>query len=387
VLPGLLLAAVLTVAACGGQQFPRAGSPPPSAPGAPGVKAADTPQARLLAAVRRSTALKTARVALTMSVSGIGKAPATALDWSGVIDMAGPRMVLSLHKQGNPPLSLEMRVIGRTAYVRANGRWTSLSLSTAGSATAVPDPTSYLAYLQGVSDDVHVDGREKLRGDDTTRYSGTIDLDRAIAQSKPTAAQRAVISRAVELFGDLQIPMQVWVDDHGRLRKLRITMDLTDALRRLGLPSASTLHPKIDLTMELYDFGVPVVVSVPAGASATSSGDAGAAQDRAVQSDLRNALTAEKVFYTDHQAYASAPADLRPIESSLDWGGALSAVTGDAVHPGDRRVLCLAERSKSGTLYAIADVADGPLTGTYYGTQGCTTVVNAATVSRLTPIS
>ena len=49
--------------------------------------------------------------------------------------------------------------------------------------------------------------------------------------------------------------------------------------------------------------------------------------------------------------------------------------------------MCLAEQSKSGTLFAIGDVSQGLAVGTYYGTQGCPTVVSGATVSKLSPTS
>ena len=375
----MILSAVLAVASCGGQPFPQTQA---KSPGASTSKAAGTPQAQLLAAVKRSTELKTARIGLDMSVSGIGTDRGIAIDGSGVIDMSNQRMSMTMH-EGNPPISIEMRVIGRTAYTKVNGQWTSVSLGTAGAATAEPDPASYLAFLQGVSDDVHIDGHETLRGDETTRYAGTIDLDRAIARQKLSAEQHAVISRAVELFGDLQIPTKVWVDLKGRLRKLSISMDLTDAMRRVGVGAG--LHPKLAMTMELYDFGVAVDVPVPSGVSAApqaSTADT-TAQDHAAQSDLRNALTAEKVNYADHEAYTADGSTLKTIEPSLDWGGKLKVFVGDAAKPGDQGAVCLAEQSKSGTLYAIGDVSQGLATGTYYGTQGCPTVVSGATVSKL----
>ena len=347
VLPGVILAATLAVASCGGQPFPQTLAKSPGAPGGTAMAAA-TPQAQLLAAVKRATELKTARIGLNMSVSGVGADQGIAIDGSGVMDMSNQRMSMTMH-EGNPPISIETRVIGRTAYTKVNGRWTSVSLGTAGAATANPDPTGYLAYLQGVSDDVHVDGHEVLRGDETTRYAGTIDLDRAIAQQKLSAEQHAAISSAVELFGDLQIPTKVWVDLKGRLRKLSISMDLSDAMRRVGVGAG--LHPKLDLTMELYDFGVAVNVPVPSGASAASGGSGGStaetnAQDHVATSDLRNALTAEKTFYTDQMTYTADVSTLRQIEPSLDWGGRLKVFVGDAATPATRAP-CASPSSRS----------------------------------------
>src|SRR5262249_45805585 len=49
-------------------------------------------------------------------------------------------------------------------------------------------------------------------------------------------------------------------------------------------------------------------------------------QDRTAQSDLRKGLTAEKTVYTDAQTYSTdtTTAGLKGIESSLNWGGAIS---------------------------------------------------------------
>lgn len=95
------------------------------------------------------------------------------------------------------------------------------------------------------------------------------------------------------------------------------------------------------------------------------------ANDIAVESDLRNALTAEKTTYTDTQMYDASPTVMRQIEPGLDWGGRLRITVSDAETSGDRNVICLAERSATGKVLAIADVAVGPWAGTYYFTNGC----------------
>jgi hypothetical protein len=107
------------------------------------------------------------------------------------------------------------------------------------------------------------------------------------------------------------------------------------------------------------------------------------AQGNAVQSDLRNALTAEKTLYTDSQSYSAEFPALRMIEPSLDWGNRLQVAVADASEPGDRNVVCMAESSPSGQTYAIADIAVGPTAGTYYGAQRCPAPLTAAAVARM----
>ena len=101
------------------------------------------------------------------------------------------------------------------------------------------------------------------------------------------------------------------------------------------------------------------------------------AQDRAAQSDLRNALTAEKTVYTDNQAYTNVTATMVAIEPSLNWNGAVvggraaTTVTVDATF----NVVCVTETSKSGTVFSLADVASGVGAGTYYNKDVCSTTV------------
>ena len=106
-------------------------------------------------------------------------------------------------------------------------------------------------------------------------------------------------------------------------------------------------------------------------------------EDRGVQSDLRNALTAEKTGYTDTQTYSASAADMKAIEPSLDWGNRLRVNVGDVEAPGDRDVVCLSEASASGRLWAIADIAVGPKAGTYYGAKGCPSPLTADAVALL----
>ncbi len=110
---------------------------------------------------------------------------------------------------------------------------------------------------------------------------------------------------------------------------------------------------------------------------------AGRPADGEVESDLRNALTAEKTYFTDTEMYNAAPATMKPIEPTLRWGKQLQVKVGDAVKPGDRWAICLTETAASGVQYAIGDVAGGPNAGTFYGRRGCPAQVTAITVSRL----
>ena len=120
----------------------------------------------------------------------------------------------------------------------------------------------------------------------------------------------------------------------------------------------------IELMVVVLIIAILIAIAIP-----TFLGARKRAQDRAAQSDLRNGLTAEKTFYTDGEAYSSVGASMKTIEPSLSWGTKLTFATGAAavgVTSTTDAVVCLEQASKSGTVFALADVAIGTNAGTYY---------------------
>jgi type IV pilus assembly protein PilA len=135
----------------------------------------------------------------------------------------------------------------------------------------------------------------------------------------------------------------------------------------------------IELMVVVLIIAILIAIAIP-----TFLGARQRAQDRAAQSDLRNALTAEKTVYTDLQAYtnditATGPNGLKYVESSLDWAATLTPTLTPVQQTGVAKgnvtlpstitdgVVCLTEQSKSGTTFTIVDVAAGTSAGTYFG--------------------
>ena len=136
----------------------------------------------------------------------------------------------------------------------------------------------------------------------------------------------------------------------------------------------------IELMVVVLIIAILIAIAIPQFLGARSR-----AQDSAAKSDLRNGLTAEKTSFTDNQKYSVdvTTAGLKGIEPSLKWvappdttQGDLGVVVADVTTAGDANLVCLQELSKSGTTFAIADVATGNSAGTYYtkGTCGTPTV-------------
>src|SRR5215218_8861181 len=95
--------------------------------------------------------------------------------------------------------------------------------------------------------------------------------------------------------------------------------------RARGRRSGEAGFTLIELMVVVLIIAILIAIAIP-----TFLGARQRAQDRAAQSNLRNALTAEKTFYTDNQSYSNdtTTAGLKGIEPSLDWT-ALAPVLGN----------------------------------------------------------
>src|SRR5438094_8795340 len=109
----------------------------------------------------------------------------------------------------------------------------------------------------------------------------------------------------------------------------------------------------IELMVVVLIIAILIAIAIP-----TFLGARKRSQDRAVQSELRNALTNEKVIYTDSSTYDPSTANMKALEPSLDWGGKLTLVVGDS-SIGTKDMVCVSEVSKSGAIFSLADIALG----------------------------
>jgi type IV pilus assembly protein PilA len=119
----------------------------------------------------------------------------------------------------------------------------------------------------------------------------------------------------------------------------------------------------IELMVVVLIIGILIAIALP-----TFLGARTRAQNRAAQSDLRNALVAAKTIYTDNSTYASATATgLAAVEPSLVYDD--GAPTANTTHIGvmaapTATTWAAARLSASGDCFYISDVTS---TGTKYG--------------------
>jgi hypothetical protein len=189
---------------------------------------------------------------------------------SGVFNTGADRSAKSSMqiKAANHVSTLESIVAGNVLYMRSRAfaqagvsgakQWVKLDLGRLAQqrgldlsslVNASPTPTSGLMYLRGTKDVKKV-GTESVKGTDTTHYRATVDLAQAAAKSN--GASRESIKRVMQLSGVKTLPIDVWVDDQGYLRKI--------AWAEHTSPNSAA-----KVTMLLHGFGSPVTISPPSG--------------------------------------------------------------------------------------------------------------------------
>jgi len=123
----------------------------------------------------------------------------------------------------------------------------------------------------------------------------------------------------------------------------------------------------IELMVVVLIIAILIAIAIP-----TFLGARQRAQDKQAQSNIRNALTTEKTYYVDNQAYTATAANLSAIETSLDFSQANAATRGvlpTLVKVGTDTAggVCLESDSKSGSKFYLVDITAGTQAGTWYG--------------------
>ncbi|MFQ5966292.1 MAG: prepilin-type N-terminal cleavage/methylation domain-containing protein [Acidimicrobiia bacterium] len=110
----------------------------------------------------------------------------------------------------------------------------------------------------------------------------------------------------------------------------------------------------IELMVVVLIIAILIAIAIP-----TFLGARNRAQDRAAQSDLRNALTAAKVYYVDNEDYGAAVTDaafetsMESIEPSLDFAVVGSTSTSVVGFVRATRSSCLLGRAPLGRSSAL----------------------------------
>lgn len=244
--------------------------------------------AALRAAPERAVDAGTLRFEMAIEVSD--GTEGISFSATGAVDTAGERLAMQLD-MGSALAALgpgddlpagmdepmELVVDGTTTYLRipflepltGTAGWLSASvddLATTGDAfgfgAGTVDPSQILEVLQSVADDVETIGSEEVRGVATTGYRATVDLGAALEGLPPEQREELEGLGGAAGAGDLPpVPVEVWVDDDGLARRIRLDLGALGAPMGFGGEAA--------VTLELFDYGEPVTIEVPDPADVT----------------------------------------------------------------------------------------------------------------------
>jgi len=190
---------------------------------------------------------------LSLQMSGLPASAATALP-------AGPLEMEELFKSsaiyvGSPLFA---------GKLPGGARWMKLDLGRFGQALGFnleqlaggqSNPAQFLEYLKASGGAVAIVGHEQVRGVATTRYRGEINLQKAadVVPSSNRDQLRKALSKLAEQTGVSSLPVEVWVDAQGLVRRMSLALSLP-----AGGESVQ-LHMRIDL----FGFGATPTIKPP----------------------------------------------------------------------------------------------------------------------------
>jgi hypothetical protein len=218
-----------------------------------------------------------ARVAMHVAVTVSGLPQQISVDGSGHIAFKSQEGEISAQLNGVPGAgglgeggTIDERFAGGKMFVGSSalagklpngaswieidlaGTEKKLGLDPSALSSGQSNPAQFLEYLRASGGGVVTTGTERVRGVETTRYSGTIDLHKI--PGADSAAAKQAIDAIVAATGTGTIPVQVWVDSNKLVRKLSLAMPLSVGGQQI----------ETKISEELFDFGPQPAVQAPA---------------------------------------------------------------------------------------------------------------------------
>jgi hypothetical protein len=287
--------ALLPLACAGGDEEPSAGpasttvaattsSSAPTETEAPPTTTTETAPtdepadpAAIAEAAEATAAQGSARVATSVTVTGPVDLEQT-FTGDGAFDFERRAGRMTIELTGGE--EAEVVFVDSVAYYRppagtlpGGKRWLRLDLQSVADASSLDvgplvqaaqaDPSQSLLWLGALGPEVTRLGEEEVRGVPTTRYGTEVVLGLLAGHAPPgqEAEWRAYVETLRGRLGLEAIPVEIWVDADGLIRRLR--HELTFAAE--GTSTAATT--------ELYDFGVQVEAEAPSPDEVAAVGD------------------------------------------------------------------------------------------------------------------
>ncbi|MET7296685.1 hypothetical protein ABZS79_32060 [Streptomyces griseoloalbus] len=259
----ITIAAVMgsVLAGCGDDSEPTDAKDGSSSRASSGDGGQDEGTTAVRAAYDKTAEAESARMTVKMKLAAEGTTVTS--DGQGVLDLAEGDSVMTVTAEGK---SLEQRVIDEVLYQKAPGQkapggkpWVKIDLKKVAAQQGmnnqqIGDPAQTASYAKAITDeDVTKVGTEKIDGVNTTRYRVSVDVnklpggDQMRKQLGPT------------------LPMEVWLDDEGRLRRQQVDMTVESAASATAKPDTGAAPQQLRMSsvMEFSDFGTEVDAEAP----------------------------------------------------------------------------------------------------------------------------
>ncbi|NEA49826.1 hypothetical protein [Streptomyces sp. SID10815] len=245
--------------------------------GAAGAGSSATPKARAVQdAYRKTVAADSAR--MTVTSEAVTEGQKVTAHGNGVVDLKDGASTMTVTSQGN---RIEQRVVDGILYQKPSGSqraelpggksWMRIDLkrlARSGSAgrTDASDPAEPIGYVKSVrSGDVTRIGEETVDGAATTHYRVNVPVS---ALAKGDTAQAQELSRQL---GSTKLPVDLWLDDQGRMRQERVRMSMKPLAQRT--PGKENTRVTSTTVLKFSDFGTDVEVTPPAAADTADMTD------------------------------------------------------------------------------------------------------------------
>ena len=227
------------------------------------------------------------RLAMTGTMGVTGQS--ITLTGSGVLDGKAHRGSIDLTMGGIPGGAfggtLQMSAIydGLVIYMRSpvfasltpgGNQWLKLDLAAAGKVqglnlsqfqSSYSDPTQLLDFLRATAGGgTRIATGVDIRGTSTTEYSAMIDLKTLL--SRLPASERAATQQLITASAGGKLPIEVWIDAQGRVRRVHEHYALTSpgAANPGGQAApSSTGALSLDVTYDLFDYGAVAPITPP----------------------------------------------------------------------------------------------------------------------------
>jgi len=140
-----------------------------------------------------------------------------------------------------------------------------------GGGMSTMDPSMYLELLEGSVGEVTELGSVDVRGTATTGYAVDVSVSEAMAAQTDEEAAAELESQLESLgagdLGDLEIPMEIYVDGDGQVRRVNVDMsfaDVASALPDLGSDPSMMGDFTMSMTIDFFDLGSEdIVIEAP----------------------------------------------------------------------------------------------------------------------------